>query len=294
MRISPILLAGLVMGCEFQEVLQEQDLKGTVRIPKEALDLTLIDDEGVERVISGDIRMLGPVYLGAFPSVEEGHYAFQHPEMGPILDADYPGDTYPYGGTSVGRFDFGCYEQLVCKVVTGRYESYDDVLDFFRDVVEDEVKGSNNEPVGSGMEYRERCYESQDVTSNNEIAFVDDDPYEDVKPYFKPYFEEDGDDWVADVVIPHTLVETDMKLWGWVDMPSPKFKFVTCDEAAGDYFYEYSEQYYQGASFPDVLNYPGLYIDDGDWVVDNAPSVTVKKNGSVDDFELTLDFKYED
>jgi hypothetical protein len=77
-------------------------------------------------------------------------------------------------------------------------------------------------------------------------------------------------------------------------MPSPKFKFVTCDEAAGDYFYEYSEQYYQGASFPDVLNYPGLYIDDGDWVVDNAPSVKVKDNGSVDDFELTLDFKYED
>ena len=288
------MLAGLAMGCEFQEIIQEKDLKGTVRIPKEALDLTLIDDDGVERTVEGDIRMLGPVYLGAFPSVEDGHYAFQHPEMGPILDADYPGDTYPYGGTTVGRFDFGCYQQLVCKVVTGRYESYDDVLTFFRDVLQDEVKGTDNEVVGSGTEYQEHCYETQYFTSDDEIDFIDDKPHEDVKPYFKPYFEEDGDDFVADVVIPHTLVENDMALWGWVDMPSPKFEFVTCDSAAGDYFYRYSEQYYQGASYPDVLNYPGLYIDDGDWVVNNAPTITVNKDGSVDDFELTLDFKFED
>ena len=282
------------MGCEFQEIIQEKDLKGTVRIPKEALDLTLIDDDGVERTVVGDIRMLGPVYLGAFPSVEDGHYAFQHPEMGPILDADYPGDTYPYGGTTVGRCDFGCYQQLVCKGVTGRDESYDDVLTFFRDVLEDEVKGTDNEVVGSGTEYQAHCYETQYFTSDDEIDFIDDKPHEDVKPYFKPYFEEDGDDYVADVVIPHTLVENEMALWGWVDMPSPKFEFVTCDSGAGDYFYRYSEQYYQGASYPDVLNYPGLYIDDGDWVVNNAPTITVNKDGSVDDFELTLDFKFED
>ena len=48
------------------------------------------------------------------------------------------------------------------------------------------------------------------------------------------------------------------------------------------------------ASYPDVLNYPGLYIDDGDWVVNNAPTITVNNDGSVDDFELTLDFKFED
>jgi hypothetical protein len=290
MRITLILLAGLVMGCEFQEVLQERDLKGTVRIPKEALEITLIDDEGVERIVSGDIRMLGPVYLGAFPSVEEGHYAFQHPEMGPILDADYPGDTYPYGGTTIGRFDFGCYEQLVCKVVTGRYESYDDVLDFFRDVVQDEIKGPDNKPVGSGEEYQERCFETQYLTSDDELAFVDGDPHEDVRPYFKPYFEEDGDDFVADVVIPHTLVEKGMQLWGWVDMPSAKFDFVTCDEGDGRFFNRYSEQYYLGTSYPDVLNYPGLYIDDGDWVVNDAPTITNPDK----DFELILDFKYED
>jgi hypothetical protein len=290
MRISPILLAGLVLGCKFDEPLPEKDLRGTVRIPKEALDITLVDDDGVERVVSGDIRMLGPVYLGGFPSVEEGHYDFLHPEMGPILDADYPGDTYPYGGTSVGRFDFGCYEQLVCKVVTGRYESFDDVLEFFSDVLEDEVMSPDNTAVGSGTEYRERCYETQYITSDDELSFVDDEPHENEGQYFKPYFEEDGDYWVADVEIPHTLYKKGMALWGWVDMPSPKFDFVTCDETAGSQLYRYSEQYYQGASYPDVLNYPGLYIDDGDWVVNEETLIS----SATKDFELTLDFKYED
>ena len=291
MRISPILFVGLIFCCQFDEPLAERDLKGTVRIPKEALDITLIDDDGVERVVSGDIRMLGPVYMGAFPSVEEGHYPYIHPEMGPILDADYPGDTYPYGGTTVGRFDFGCYEQLACKVVTGRYDSFDDVLEFFRDVLDDEIKGPDNDPVGSGEEYQERCFETQYITSNDEIAFIDEEPEEDVKPYFKPYFEEDGDHWVADVVIPHTLVEKGMAIWGWVDMPSPKFDFVTCDATTGDYFNRYSEQYYQGASYPDVLNYPALYIDGGDWVAnEDIPTV----NDPNKEFELTLDFKYED
>ena len=32
-----------------------------------------------------DPRGFGPMYIGAFPSVQEGLYAFPHPEMGPIL-----------------------------------------------------------------------------------------------------------------------------------------------------------------------------------------------------------------
>ena len=118
-------------GCTFDEGLRERDITGMVRIPVEALTtLELIDPDGTPIVQDGftvdeegnpvlDITeqfgLLGPVYLGGFPSVQEGDYAYPHPEMGPILDPDRPGNTYPYGGTSVGRFDYACYEQLAAR-----------------------------------------------------------------------------------------------------------------------------------------------------------------------------------
>jgi hypothetical protein len=333
MRITSIVMLGLLTGCEYDEKLPQQDLKGKVRIPKAALtSLTLIDDEGYEFLKDGVIHLrdwseedsieylldeagnkvtldigvdmlglLGPVYIGAFPSIEEGHYDFKHPEMGPILDADFPGDTYPYGGTTIGRFDYGCYEQLVCKVVTGRYTSFDEVLDFFRDTVQNPILGPDGEEVTSGITYQEECFEGQYLTSEEEISFMDSEPFEtddSLGDYFKPYFKDidknknsdDDDFYEADVIIPHTFVEKGMAIWGWVDMPSEKFSFASCDESAGDYFYRYSEQFYTGTNFPNVLNYPGLYIDGGDWVVDEAAIVTDPDK----DFVIELSYKYED
>ena len=40
-----------------------------------------------------------------------------------------PGNAYPYGGGSVGRYDFACFSSVACKVVTGRFTDYDDILD---------------------------------------------------------------------------------------------------------------------------------------------------------------------
>ncbi len=339
MRIIPIAMVGLLTGCQFDEKLRQKDLRGKVRIPKEALTtLTLIDDNGFEFLKDGKVAkrdwdkwdatgeldyvwvldgngdpelddsgeripetidissmmgLIGPVYLGAFPSVEEGHYDYMHPEMGPILDEQFPGDTYPYGGTTIGRFDYGCYEQLVCKVVTGRYTNYGEILDFFRKVVQEPVLGPDGVEVTSGVTYQEQCFEGRYLTSDDELAFLDDEPYEtdeSLGDYFKPYFKDKGDFMEADVIIPHAYFEEGMALWGWVDMPSQLYSFATCDETTGSQIYRYSEQFRTGTNYPNVLNYPGLYIDKGDWIVNDAAIVTDPDK----DFVVEMGYKYED
>ena len=306
MRTITLSLVGLSFGgCAYEENLREQDLTGVVRIPLEALEsLQLIDPDGTPIVdggftlddegqpvldITDQMGLLGPLYIGAFPSVETGLYAYPHPEMGPILDSDRPGDTYPYGGTTVGRFDYACYEQLRCKVVTGRYTDYQQIIDFFADVVQEPILAPDGTEVTNGSTYQEHCFTTEYVTSDDELSFIDDEPNENVRPYFKPYFSlnEAGTHYVADVTIPHALVVDGMELWGWVDMPSARYNYASCNESEGDMHYRYTEQFYKGSSYPDLLNFPGLYIDEGDWVVDEPYTVD-----SADD-EFVVDFTYK-
>ena len=308
MRTITLSLVGLSFGgCAYEENLREQDLTGVVRIPLEALEsLQLIDPDGTPIVdggftlddegqpvldITDQMGLLGPLYIGAFPSVETGLYAYPHPEMGPILDSDRPGDTYPYGGTTVGRFDYACYEQLRCKVVTGRYTDYQQIIDFFADVVQEPILAPDGTEVTNGSTYQEHCFTTEYVTSDDELSFIDDEPNENVRPYFKPYFSlnEAGTHYVADVTIPHALVVDGMELWGWVDMPSARYNFASCNESEGDMHYRYTEQFYKGSSYPDLLNFPGLYIDEGDWVVDEPYTV----DSSDDEFVIDFTYKYE-
>ena len=109
------ILPLLQLGCTFDENLPHKDLVGTVRIPKEAITITVGQDDEAREIT--DPRVLGPVYIGAYPSISEGLYPFAHPEMGPILSEGQDGNTYPYGGSSVGRFDWACYQRLACKTV---------------------------------------------------------------------------------------------------------------------------------------------------------------------------------
>jgi hypothetical protein len=292
-------------GCgSFDEGLRERDLTGVVRIPVEALTaLELVDPDGTPIVqdgftldeegtpvmdITDQLGLIGPVYIGGFPSVEEGDYDYPHPEMGPILDEDRPGNTYPYGGTTIGRFDYACYKQLACKVVTGRYDSFQSIIDFFSGVVQEPIIAPDGTEVLSGATYQEHCFSTEYVTSDDELSFVDDNPNEDVSPYFKPYFRLNGEGthYEADVTIPQALFIEDMELWGWVDMPSARYNFTTCDSDAGTQYRRYTEQFMEGSSYPDLLNYPGIYIDEGDWVAE--PVVL-----SDADEKFTVDFNFQ-
>lgn len=273
-----LLLALGLAGCGYDENLPNADLTGVVRLPKEALQITLTDETTGEARVVEDTRAFGPVYMGAFASVRTGDFDFPHPEMGPIVDDDYPGNTYPYGGTSLGRFDWGCYQSLVCKVVTGRYQSYEDLLDFFATVLQDPVTGPDGEEITDPVTFQERCYAANYITSDDELAFL----------AREPDFTDKGDYLEAEVTIPHVAWVEGMSLWGWMDMPSYTFDFATCDPNEGVRFNQYSEDFYQGTNHANILNYPSLFIDSGDWVVEDAPVITDPE----EEFVLELGFHY--
>jgi hypothetical protein len=286
----------LLAACTWNEDLTHFDLKGTVRLPKEAVGFTYIDDKGVETVVE-DPRAIGPVYLGAFPSVREGDFPYSHPEMGPVITDDKPGDTYPYGGGTVGRMSWGCYESTVCRTVTGRFSGFSDIIEFFNGILGPldgdanalEITDAEGAVVTDEEVYRERCYDFLDYTSDAEVEFIPpDDSDGAVSDYLD--FREDGDYYVADVELLHVKLVDGMQIWGWVDMPTANFNFASCNSLdEGRFAYNYNEYYPMGSSFGDLLNFPSLYIDVGDWVVDDAPSIEDPDK----EFEVTLGYHHE-
>jgi len=278
------MLAASAAACTYQEdALSNYDLKGTVSIPKEATQLTLVDTEFNERQID-DSRDIGPVYIGVFSGVEESNYGYPHPEIGPVINDDINGNTYPYGGTTVGRFAWGCYRQLRCQIVSGRFTDYADVIDYFANTLDDPILNDELEPV-IPEEYRERCYDVMYVTSDAELDFITAGKDPDT-----PDFEDMGDHYEAEVTIPHALFKKGVSVWGWVDMPSSKYKFSTCDENDGEYFYYYDEQYYEGTNTSFALNYPDDWIDDGDWLASEGAIIDDPEK----DFEINLGYHYEE
>ncbi len=271
-----IPIAALLAGCTYTEdALEHKDLHGTLRIPKEAVQLTL-EDSTYNTWEIDDKRALGPVYIGVYASVQDGLYPYPHPEQGPVLDDNQEPNSYPYGGTTVGRFHGGCYEQTVCKMVTGRFSDLEDVIDYFANSLHDPIVDGEGNPVGPD-EYREYCFEEADYTSENELDFIGDVD-----------FEEDGDYLVAEFDILHTLFREGVTVWGWVDMPSQDYDFLTCDPESGNYFYWYDDQHYEGTNQSFVLNRPGDYIDSGDWVTDEPAVITDPDQ----DFEITMGYHY--
>ncbi len=276
LAVATILLSS---ACTYDENLPNADLFGTVVIPKELTSVRIVDIDNEEWVVEDDIRAIGPVYIGVYAGIDETLYSYPHPEWGPLLGDNEQGDAYPYGGTSSGRFAWGCYQATVCKTVSGRYESYQQVLDFFRDELRAPLLDDHGDEVTTAEQYQERCFEIEYVTSDDELDIVG--PID---------FRDEGDNWVADVSILRSQFKEGMHIWGFADMPSQAFGFSTCDPSTGSYHSNYDEQYYTGTNYRDVLNFPGKYISDGDLVSE----VSVEVTDAEAEFELTLGYKHED
>ncbi|MBW1881605.1 MAG: hypothetical protein JRJ84_24875, partial [Deltaproteobacteria bacterium] len=107
-----IAIASAIAGCTYNEGLEIHNIQGRVVLPEEVG--SRVTDSGNE--IIDDARLIGPVYLGLYPSVRSGLREYPHPEVGPVFQQGTPGDTYPYGGTSIGDIRYACMEFLVCKV----------------------------------------------------------------------------------------------------------------------------------------------------------------------------------
>ncbi len=287
---SLLLLAAALAGCGFDENLPEIDITGTVVVPRAAATRTVTDEQGAQTEVT-DVRLIGPVYLGAFPDVQQGAFAYPHPEMGPILDPAYPGDTYPYGGTSVGRFDFACFESVACQVTTGRFSSFEQILEYFNVWADDPVLDAYGEEITSARYYEQYCLWYYYNTSYDEFGFlaVDQDENGDWVPDLD--FTENADgDFVAEFSMKHTPYVEGMKIWGWVDNPSQAYTFSTCDaDRPGPARYDYDMNFEAGGSHQDILNFPSLYIYQGDWISSAAWAMTSPE----DEPEIVLDFDYE-
>lgn len=262
---SLLLLLGAtaVSGCAFDENLPQVDVTGVIIIPAEA---TIRPHPVTGEPMEPDSRFIGPVYLGAYPDIRDDLFEYPHPEMGPVISTGLPGDTYPYGGGSVGRFDFACFSSTICRVVTGRYSDWDSMVDFFKNSVGQPITDEFGNSVESSAYYRSYCNDLFEYTADFEYDFI---AGEDL------HFEMNSDgDWEAEFSLWQVTYQQDMKIWGWMDAPNERFSFSTCDPSRGQNNTEYSNEFEYGASFSNLLNFPSTYVHQGDWVVSEAHTVT--------------------
>ncbi|GDX80574.1 hypothetical protein LBMAG42_23850 [Deltaproteobacteria bacterium] len=297
-----------ILGCSNPEAVDEGDVTAKVILPKAAVTRTVVraEEEDLDGDGEGDgtyaytyeevtdPRLIGPVYVGAFSAIDELSFPFTHPAMGPQINEGSYGDTYPYGGATVGRLDFACYEALACKVTTGRFSDYDSLLDHFKNNIGVPVVDGNGEEVLNGETMRERCYDYFYATSDEEMAFIGEE---------RLAFSEEGDNYVADVVLHHTNRIDGMVLWGFMDAPELRTTaaevalngaFTTCDPNGGNIVEKYNEAFVEGRAQYDILNSPSTYVQPGDWVADGKAVVHFDSElNQTGDVELNLNFDYE-
>ena len=269
MRILGITaLALAATGCTFDEHLPQVDVEGTIVLPKEAATYTVVDARTGEETTVEDTRAIGPVYLGVFPNVREDLYDYPHPEMGPVIIDGTPGNTYPYGGGTVGRFDFACFSDLACRITTGRYESFEDILEWYNTVLGDPVVDEFGAVVDSPEFFRTYCYELFQYTADYELTFLSKFVNANGLEMNTLDFEVNADgDYEAQFDLWQVSYKPGMKIWGWMDAPSEKFTFSTCDPDRGQQNTKYTNDFEYGTNYTDLLNYPSKYIFENDWVI---------------------------
>jgi hypothetical protein len=286
MRFPLLLTAALsLQACGYVEPLIIENLHGTVHIPAAATERDGIDEDGNLFPMGPDVRALGPVYLGLFPSVLPAGTLerYPYPEVGPQFKEGIPGDTYPYGGTTVGELRFACLQSLACYTVSGRYTSYDSMLEWFQ-LIGVPVTDANDDVVTSGEFIRQTCFDLFNVNSDREVRLIGEDKNEDGKvtdDELDFVFDEQANEWVGDFEIrqQELFYDTEQKnctpgrdcrsmtLWGWTDAPANgSFTYKTCDTTEGFNLSQYNETFTGGRVWNDLLNFPTKYIEAGDYV----------------------------
>jgi hypothetical protein len=292
LRFMPLLMP--LVGCTFDEGIVITDIEGTVILPREATEATFVHpDDGTEVDVEGDIRLLGPVYLGLYPSVSQTLLSYPHPEMGPIIEADVPGDTYPYGGSSVGDIRFACVEYLTCRVASGRFEDYDSIIEWFADVVGAPVTDASGLEVTSGAWLQAECFDLLNVVSDAEVritAYEDRNDDGNIDAQDLDFVERSDGNFEAAFKIWQQEYYEGFSLWGFMDGPSAvSSKFTTCNALEGFNVNEYNADFNAGSPYADILNFPSLYIDAGDYVASEGHVFSSADENP----ELWIDFPVE-
>lgn len=278
MRLAlPVLAALPLAACTFNEELEIYDLRGTVVLPEEAATRTVTID-GVETEIT-DVRLIGPVVLGLYPSVRKGALEYTSPEAGPVFQSDLPGDAYPYGGTTLGDIRFACLSALTCKVASGRFVDFDALVGWFQDTVGEPLTDQYGNAVTNGDALRQACYAIGRFTSDEEVrltATEDKNLDGHIDERDLDFVQRNDGKFEAEFTIwqQEYFADEDCEgdgcgfaLWGWMDAPSDaSYQFSTCDPTDGQTEATYAADFYGGRQYRDLLNFPANYISSGDYV----------------------------
>jgi hypothetical protein len=284
-----LALSGALQGCAYDEGLIIHNMRGTIVVPKAAATRYLLDADGVEQEVI-DARNIGPVYIGLFPSVFGPRVidSFPHPEVGPVYKADVQGDTYPYGGTTIGDLRFGCFDSLSCKMVSGRYLDFEQIVDWFTNTLQSPIVDAEGRPVDNGEYFRQTCFDLLEVTADEEIRLTvtadlngdekidagDLDFHQNSDGDFEAEFIMWQQDYYWDQNAENCIPGADcpgFSVWAFMDAPSSSdASYSTCDAIdAGYQVNEYNTEFFAGRVQNDVLNNPSAYVGSGDWVSDS-------------------------
>ena len=280
MPMLTILTASLLGGCAYNEQIRETEIKGKLVVPRAAATRNVkasTDPLDLSTVPLEDPRLLGPIYIGAYSAIDENSRPYPIPYQGPVIDGE-EGDTFPYGGTGVGRFDFACYKFLACKVTTGRFADYEDMMDYFANVLQNPIKDNQGVVLTSDVAFEQQCLDYYYEVASDNMAFIGPSD-----------FTLEGDNYVAEFELFHTTFVPGMAVWGFMDAPQISADkldlngtFSTCSASGGRTVYKYDQTYDEGGAYTDILNRPTQYIDVDDWV---TTGVTVGDDPSA---EITL------
>lgn len=249
-----LALAALLPAC-WDEELPEQELSGSLVVPA-----SLAPDRG-------DI---GIVYVGLFENFDPHQLGYPYPSTGPRVGDNPIGDALPYGGTSIGAYAYGCFRALACQLVTGRFETLDELI--AARPVEDEAGA----PVDAEGMF-DQCTWYYGWNSLAEFTFVGEDKLD--------FDKNDDGDWQADFTMWRTRVPDGARIWAFADND-----FTSCSPQAGAINRRRGDDgnfFHEGTNFGDVLNFPDKYISLGDWVSSEPDTA---ESGRSDGYSVTLDY----
>jgi len=256
-RLLVALLCCSLLGACYEESIPEQNLDGQVVIPGDMVD---------------DPREAGMIYLGIYEGFDPEQLGYPYPTTGPRVGDNPIGDALPYGGTSVGAYAYACYRALRCKVISGRYDSLEALLD--TNPVEEE------EEFASAEQMYDQCSWYYGWNSLGEFSFIGDDQLD--------FSRDSAGDWVADFRAWHTRIPTGAILWAFADND-----FTTCSPDQGPVNRRRSDddQYFrEGSNFNDVLNFPDKYLTEGDFISETVATIEAEQTTG---YSLRLEYRMD-
>ena len=247
---------GVSVGC-LDEQLPEQNISGTLTVP------------GSQAENAYDI---GIVYLGLYSGWDSNSLGYPYPSTGPVVGDASAGDAFPYGGTTVGRFAFACYQVLKCEFITGRFTNFEEIISSY------ELTDEAGAPLTPEQMFDD-CTFYYGFNSLEEFDFSGEELLD--------FARNDAGDWEASWQIVRAQPRDNSVLYAYADND-----LTSCNPGDGSINRQPDAFVFrEGTNFQDVLNFPVKYLTRGDFITSQPPSV---EQDRLDGYELVLDYVFDE